>query len=262
MSCLHCGAENLEGAVSCVKCGQPLPTGMHLPASSTSGMPGAPASSRTSGMAIASLVSGILSLLCLLPAAVLAIVLGYVARARIRRSAGTLQGAGMAQAGVKLGFSGILLFVIAAIAIPNLIRARISPGEASSVGTVRTLNTSEVTYASTYPKIGFSPTLEALGSGGTDCHQPTEQHACLIDDVVATGRKNGYRYRYTPAPPQGGVVLAYTVHADPDPEPANWLERLFGGPPQTGTRHYFSDQSAVIRSENDRPATADSPPLN
>ena len=253
-NCPHCDAIDAGEAGYCKKCGQPLETAA-IPVAA------APAR-RTSGMAVASLVLGILSLLCLFPAAVLAIVLGYGARARIRRSAGTLQGEGMARAGVNLGVLGLIFFVLAAIAIPNLIRSRMSSGEWAPVSGVRTINTAEVTYASTYPKIGFSPTLEALGYGGTDCHQSTEQHACLIDDMLAAGQKRGYRFRYTPAPPEGGVVLAYTIQADPSPEPASWLERLFGAQPQTGTRHFFSDQSGVIRYEAGHPATANSPPLN
>jgi hypothetical protein len=130
------------------------------------------------------------------------------------------------------------------------------------VSGVRTIGTAEITYTSTYPKIGFSPSLGALGSGGTDCHQPNEQHACLIDDVLASGVKSGYRYRYAPAPPEtGSVVIGFTIHADPYEEKPNWLERLFGVEPQAGQRHFFSDQSGVIRFEKDREAGPQSPPL-
>jgi hypothetical protein len=207
------------------------------------------------------LVFGILALLCFVPAAIVAIVLGYMARARIRRGAGTLRGEGLARAGMNMGVIGLILFVIAAIAIPNLIRSRISPGESSSVSGMRTINTAAITYTSTYPKIGFPPTLAALGSGGTDCHEPNEQHACLIDDVLASGRKSGYIYRYSPGRIEKGVRVTYTVQADPSVEPKNWLERIFGAPPPISTRHFFSDESAVIRSESDRPATAQSPPI-
>ena len=56
-----------------------------------------------------------------------------------------------------------IILIIAAIAIPNLLRSRIAANEASAVGSIRTINTSEVTYASTYPNVGFAATLTPLG---------------------------------------------------------------------------------------------------
>jgi type IV pilus assembly protein PilA len=56
-----------------------------------------------------------------------------------------------------------IILIIAAIAIPNLLRSRIAANEASAVGSLRTLNTSEVTYNSTYPNAGFACSLAALG---------------------------------------------------------------------------------------------------
>ena len=60
-----------------------------------------------------------------------------------------------------------IILIIAAIAIPNLLRSRIAANESSAVGSVRTINTAEITYASTYPNLGFSATMAALGSGTT-----------------------------------------------------------------------------------------------
>lgn len=227
-------------------------------------MPDASTNRRQPGqrLAVASLICGILGLLCFLPAAIAAIIMGTVAVSRIARSPEPHSRMGLARSGRSLGVFGVLLFIIAMIAIPNLLRSRMAPGEASSVGGVRTINTAEITYASTYPKIGFSPSLAALGSGGTDCHQPNEQHACLIDDVLAAGKKSGYHYRYAPVPPKtGSAVIEFTIHADPHAEKANWLERLFGVEPEAGQRHFFSDQSGVIRSETGREAGPQSLPL-
>src|SRR3989442_3274667 len=56
-----------------------------------------------------------------------------------------------------------IILIIAAIAIPNLLRSRIAANEASAVGSIRTLNTAEVTYASTYPDQGFTCTLANMG---------------------------------------------------------------------------------------------------
>src|SRR5512135_3438452 len=88
-----------------------------------------------------------------------------------------------------------IILIIAAIAIPNLLRSRMAANEASSVGSIRTINTSEVTYASTYPDIGFSKALGDLG-GAAPC-TPTTTSACLLDQVLAAGTKSGYKFTYT-----------------------------------------------------------------
>ncbi len=199
-------------------------------------------------MAIASLVSGILSLLCLFPAAVLAIVLGYVAGAKIRRSGGALRGEGMARAGVNLGIVGLIFAVLAVIAIPNLLRSRMASGEASPVGTLRTINTAEVTYASTYPERGFSVTLAQLGPPAPNV-QPGPEAAGFIDSVLASGQKSGYRFTYVPGPTdERGFRETYAALADPVS-------------PESGHRHFFTDETGVIRAETDRPAGPNSPPL-
>ena len=59
-----------------------------------------------------------------------------------------------------------IILIIAAIAIPNLLRARIAANESSAVSSIRTINTAEVTYQSAYPTLGYSDTLGKLGPGG------------------------------------------------------------------------------------------------
>ena len=59
-----------------------------------------------------------------------------------------------------------IILIIAAIAIPNLLRARMAANESSAVASVRTINSAEVTYNSTYPTVGFAPALVNLGPGG------------------------------------------------------------------------------------------------
>ena len=64
-----------------------------------------------------------------------------------------------------------IILIIAAIAIPNLLRARIAANESSAVSAIRTVNTAEVTYQSAYPTMGYSTTLDQLGPGaaGATC---------------------------------------------------------------------------------------------
>ena len=143
---------------------------------------------------------------------------------------------------------GVLLALFAlVIAIPNLIRSRISSGETQFVGNLRTINTANLTYFSTYSERGFAPSLKALG--GPLGQEASAGAAQLIDDVLANGEKSGYRYTYRAFDHDGdGRFEAYGVNADPLEEPGV-------------RRHFYSDQSGVIRFEQGRPATANSPPL-
>jgi hypothetical protein len=122
------------------------------------------------------------------------------------------------------------------------------PYQASAVGSLRMINTAEITYASTYPT-GFSSTLAVLAPppGGAG---PTPQAAGLIDSILASGEKNGYRFVYLPGPrDEKGSINSYTVTASPIK------------PGVTGTNYYYTDQSGVIRQNATAPATKDDMPL-
>jgi prepilin-type N-terminal cleavage/methylation domain-containing protein len=134
-----------------------------------------------------------------------------------------------------------IILIIASIAIPNLLRARMSANEASAVGAVRTINTAQISYDSAYPTVGFAPSLAALG--GTACAPPTSAGACLIDSQLASGTKNGYVYAISGV---GGTPAGtYTVIASPSV------------PNQTGTRYFCSFADAVVRSSVTAIATCD-----
>jgi prepilin-type N-terminal cleavage/methylation domain-containing protein len=92
-----------------------------------------------------------------------------------------------------------IILIIAAIAIPNLTRARIAANESAGASTVRTLNTAETTYSTTYPSLGYAPNLTPLGPNGVDCTNAanvTSTSACLIDGLLATAPfvKGAYTY--------------------------------------------------------------------
>src|SRR5882757_5437794 len=130
-----------------------------------------------------------------------------------------------------------IILIIAAIAIPNLLRSRIAANEASATATLRTLNTSLVTYASTYNS-GFVATLSQMGapSGGA---QPTNNNADLVDPILAGNAggtstsftKNGFSFTYAPSGTYG-TIATYALHADP----------IARG--SSGQRSFFTDQSA------------------
>jgi type IV pilus assembly protein PilA len=88
-----------------------------------------------------------------------------------------------------------IILIIAAIAIPNLLQARVAANEASAVGSLRTINTAMITYVDNYPTVGFAPTL--VGLGGTSCAPPDPTSACLIDTLLASGTKSGYTFNST-----------------------------------------------------------------
>lgn len=103
----------------------------------------------------------------------------------------------------QLGFSLIellivvaIILIIAAIALPNLLRARIAANEASASASMRTISTSELTYNLAYPMIGYT-NLASLG-GAVPC-APTSASACMVDSVLSTGTKSGYLFVATPS---------------------------------------------------------------
>jgi type IV pilus assembly protein PilA len=76
-----------------------------------------------------------------------------------------------------------IILIIAAIAIPNLLRSRMAANNSAAVGTIRSVNTAQVTYATSYPLSGFAGSWAQLGpAGAAGCDAPA---ACLIDQTVA-----------------------------------------------------------------------------
>ena len=127
-----------------------------------------------------------------------------------------------------------IILIIAAIAIPNLLRSRIAANEASAVQSMRTITTVQNTYNSSYG-VGYAPSLAALGPPAAGA-SPSAAAADLIDSVFAAGTKSGYTFTYTPSAAVGGIIYNYTLNADPTV------------PGQTGQRYFFTDQSGVIRA--------------
>jgi prepilin-type N-terminal cleavage/methylation domain-containing protein len=146
---------------------------------------------------------------------------------------------------VNAGFSLIellvvvaVILIIAAVAIPNYIRSKMRANEASAVQSLRNISTAEIVYATTYG-INFSTTIAQLTSTGG---APDQNNAGLIDTALASGNKSGYVFTYIQltADPSGHTST-YSVSADPLTS-------------TTGQRHFYSDQTCVIRSNVSAPA--------
>jgi type IV pilus assembly protein PilA len=141
-----------------------------------------------------------------------------------------------------------IILIIAAIAIPNLLRSRIAANQASAVGSLRTLNTAEITYSSTY-NVGFTVAMNYLAPPATAGANPTSTAAGLIDSVLASGTKSGYNFTYSPgASDQTGRINTYSFIAVPITS-------------STGTNYYYTDQSGVIRQNSTTTAASTDSPI-
>jgi len=237
--CSACGTDTLAGAMASAPASVPRATIV-----STGAL--------TSGKALASMILGICSIFFSILTGLPAIILGHLAQTEIRKSGGRLQGEGMALAGLILGYLSAafipIVLIIAAIAIPNLLRAKMAANEASAVGSLRTIVTADITYSGRYGH-GFATSLRALGpsAGGI----ASENGAGSLDAALAVGRKYGYSFSYEASSRQtGGVLDTLRVNADPVT------------PDTTGVRHFYVDQTGVIRYQEDGPAMNTALPLN
>lgn len=115
---------------------------------------------------------------------------------------------------VELTVVVMVILLIVAIAIPNMMEARMKAHEAAAIASIRTIDTAEAMYTFTYPDVGFAASLPVLGSNGTDCSSPGKSSSCIIkDEALAGGFKDGYSFVVTG---DGNVPDAsYTVSASP-----------------------------------------------
>jgi type IV pilus assembly protein PilA len=121
-----------------------------------------------------------------------------------------------------------IILIIAAIAIPNLLRSKIAANQASAVGSLRTINTACIAFSTSYGQFPSALTnLGPIGSSGT----ASSTSADLIDSVLSAGSKSGYNFTYSAATP----FQSYSIIAKPITAAT------------TGQNSYYTDQSGVIR---------------
>jgi prepilin-type N-terminal cleavage/methylation domain-containing protein len=108
-----------------------------------------------------------------------------------------------------------IILVIAAIAIPNMLKSRMSANEASAISSVRAINNAQMTYSLTYPDVGFADNLSKLGAPTSG--NPTSANAGLLDWVLGCTSqpcpKSGYNFSIVNS--TGTPVSGYEVHAVP-----------------------------------------------
>jgi type IV pilus assembly protein PilA len=217
--CPKCGTTVAEESSFCKVCGSVVSGPGSPPTPPESAAP-----QRTDGKAIASLILGFFFFS--LPAAIVAVILGHMSLSEIRKSAGSLKGEGLAIGGLVLGYMGLAtipLLIVAAIAIPNLLRARIAGNESSAVSAIRILNTAEVSYTASHPSAGYTCSLSDLRE--------------LIDPRLVSGARSGYvlALENCTAEAPGGPNVKYQLVAYPQTRN------------QTGGRAFCSDESRVIK---------------
>jgi type IV pilus assembly protein PilA len=131
-----------------------------------------------------------------------------------------------------------IILIIAAIAIPNFLSAKMSANESAAVSNIHAVNTSEISYSSANPLIGFSASLADLGPAGGG----------YFDEVLASGTKSGYHYTYV-QDTTDNPSDAYTINADPTSRGV------------TGQRSFYSDQLNVTHYNYTAPASPTDPEL-
>jgi hypothetical protein len=154
-----------------------------------------------------------------------------MSRSEIRKSAGRLTGDGIALAGLILGYMGVvaipIILIVAAIAIPNLLRARIAANEATAAASVRELVSAEIGYQATHQDAGFTCSFSDLSG--------------QLDSKLTGGFKNGYAFflQNCTGEKGGGPISKFQITAIPKV------------PNASGRRAFCTDESAVIRSDAD-----------
>jgi type II secretory pathway pseudopilin PulG len=146
-------------------------------------------------------------------------------------------------------FDAGVVLVVAAVAIPNLLRSKIAANEASAVGSVHTVNTAQITYAAAYPNKGYAPNLATLGADPRRAASYSADHAGLLDENLANESctadawctKSGFHFRITAVCKQHSCG-EYLVVATPIAT-------------NTGTRSFCSTSDGVIHYKTSPPLT-------
>ncbi len=136
-----------------------------------------------------------------------------------------------------------IILIIAAIAIPNLLRSRTAANQASAVSSMRTIDTASMNYNSTYGN-GFPPSLAAIGNNGTT--SVTCTNAELIDPALSTGIKSGYVFTFSVGQVQvtSSSSTCSAAYGYSDGYLVTTVPLSLGS---TGNISYCTDETGVIR---------------
>jgi type IV pilus assembly protein PilA len=133
-----------------------------------------------------------------------------------------------------------IILIIAAFALPKIMKSQIPAHEASALASIKTIHESEMIYSSLHPDMGYTADLITLGGTAQGGGEQT------IDNNLASGRRSGYTFTYTPGEKVNGAIRSYTITAVPDQVGT------------TGQRRFYSDESGEIHYNGSGPADASS----
>ncbi len=245
--CGNCGFVGWADGSNCKACGSPMSERAYtLPPRPTpvSNVPhhynqwGEPQRPTAQGLAIVSLVFGIVGFFTLgffVVGAIIGSITGWIAMRRAKREPWRYGGHGLAISGFVLNIAMVVWVpLVAAIAVPNLIASRRAANEASAIYTMRQVSAAQATYQAQFSKYG---TLDQLAA---------EE---LIDPKLATGRKNGYKFRIEITTDEKNVE-GFAITAVPLTS-------------TSGTRSFYVDETLVVRAadKTGEPASKLDPPL-
>ena len=145
---------------------------------------------------------------------------------------------------IELLIAITIVLIIAAITIPKITKSQIPAHEASAIASIKAINESQMIFSSSHPDQGFTADLQTLGGTAQSGGQQT------IDNNLASGRKSGYSFTYTPGEKVNGAIRSYTITAVPDQVGT------------TGERRFFSDESGEIHYNGSGAADVSSPVLS
>jgi len=134
-----------------------------------------------------------------------------------------------------------IIGIILAVALPRFNKTQIQPNEMSAIKSLQTIFTAELMYTNSHSDQGFSPDLASLGGTGSSDGG--------LNADLASGRKSGYTFTYTPGEKVNGAIRTFTVTAVPDQVGT------------TGQRRFFLDESGQVRQNSGGPADANSPTI-
>jgi type IV pilus assembly protein PilA len=206
------------------------------------------------GLAIASLVLGILSIPsfgCLIVGAAAGIILGVVALLRANREPHLYGGKGLAIAGIAASALSLLIVIplgiVAAIAIPSLMRARVSANESATIGDVRTVISAEAAYQSASG--GFYGPPECLARP-SECLPAYDGPTFLDRELASATVKSGYRRTFHPGPAASPAAAAGAPPATRALESFAYVA-VPETPGKTGRRAFCGDASGRVCAVSD-----------
>lgn len=250
VKCPECGFVGWADAERCKKCGvlRMPDSGPEMVGSSYQSTPdypqyqgghrGYPQRNLKTGLAVASLVIGIVDVFTLgmLGVGVIAgIVLAIVALNKAKQNPHEYGGQSLATTGLVLSIVSAVIIVpigiVAAIAIPNLLASRRAANESATIRSLMEIHSAEATYQAT----------RGNGSFGTLDQLAAEQ---LITPELASGRQHGYRFT---------IEIKTAAYVEPQGFQAVGVPLTYGN---TGVRSFYIDETGVIRGANNRGAVA------